>query len=143
MCRMSCITCHVSHVRCHVLSVTFLCNFVVGESVGGSVINGAYPIYFSRFLAFPRLTYLYTEASFLIFWLMSFQYSLGSEPVQCVMISSFFLDEWLSEYIGGLKICTNDYICTEILEYYKCEYLQNIKKKINNWMYKYICGPNF
>ena len=41
-CHMSCVTCHMSHVMCHM----FVLDKVVKLVSGGSVINGAYPVWF-------------------------------------------------------------------------------------------------
>ena len=52
-CHISHVTCHVSHVRCHMyfffyllLFFVFFSNKVVKIIGGGSVIHGAYPVYF-------------------------------------------------------------------------------------------------
>ena len=59
MCQMSHVKCHVSHVTCHMSHVTcqmsiilFIYFFykVVKLFGGGSVINGAYPVYFFNIL---------------------------------------------------------------------------------------------
>ena len=44
MCHVSCITCRMSHVTCHMSR--FFCEKKVELVSGGSVINGAYPVYF-------------------------------------------------------------------------------------------------
>ena len=63
MCHMSCVTCHLSSVMCHMSRVTYhLSHFFIQKKLiklslrkldegvklvgGGSVINGAYPVYF-------------------------------------------------------------------------------------------------
>ena len=48
MCHMSHVTCHVSRVTCHISHFIFLffLDKVVKFIVGGSVINGAYPVKF-------------------------------------------------------------------------------------------------
>ena len=49
-CHESVVTCQVSHVRCHVSGVR--CEDKVVElGRGGSVINGAYPVWFHPILA--------------------------------------------------------------------------------------------
>ena len=50
MCHVSCVMCHVSHVTCpchmsHFFSSSFFSDKVVKLIGGGSVINGAYPVY--------------------------------------------------------------------------------------------------
>ena len=47
-CHKSRVTCHVSHVTCHIFSSSFFSDKVVKPIGGGSVINGAYPIYFRK-----------------------------------------------------------------------------------------------
>ena len=52
-CHVSRVTCHMSRVTCHVPHVTFFFFFFFSDKVvtyigGGFVINGAYPVYFTR-----------------------------------------------------------------------------------------------
>ena len=47
--------CHMSHVKCHMSGVTcnlFLIRKKLGQSAGGSVINGAYPVNFFFYFIF-------------------------------------------------------------------------------------------
>ena len=65
MCHVSFVTCHVSRVTCHLSHVTcqIFFNKVVKLVSGGSVINGAYPVYFFYLLSifvpsfFPSITF--------------------------------------------------------------------------------------
>ena len=41
--------CHVSGIRCNVFCYCFFVDKVVELVSGGSVINGAYPVYFNKY----------------------------------------------------------------------------------------------
>ena len=60
---MSPVTCHMSHVTCHRSHVCFFWGVgkVVKLVIGGSVINGAYPVQF--FLSLHRMFYLFPMVS--------------------------------------------------------------------------------
>ena len=45
-CHVLCVTCQVSHVKCPVPVVTIFLDNVMDLVLGGSVINGAYPVLF-------------------------------------------------------------------------------------------------